>query len=593
MIRRALIRSTKNHKTQGESRQPYGDLVEINTSRVLLDAVGREDLADIVSNCMDRLDTSVAIYEKNGDYAFLSLTSNWCRLLDQASRRLCDTDDNRKALESGAWHCHESRWTEASKFSIEAGRQVDTKCIGGRRICAAPIWAGEQIVGSICIGYGNPVTDTQKLQKIAMKYGVEVCSLRRHAKAHKPLVIPDVDAARSRLTTLARLIGTIVERKKTNEALRETNDRFRAVFENVKDAIFWANPRTGFIINCNKAVETLLERKRREIIGHPHTIIHPPEKAEYYTRMFREHMKQRESAYEADVVTKSGKTKTVHVSASVIQVGGEPIVQGVFQDVTEQKRTDRELRNYSRRLQELAEERTVKLLEAERMAAISEVAGVVGYDLSNALGVITSAIRTAKVKISSMSTQHRSYVEKMGAWDLLRKMEEKADYVEKIVSDLQDYAGPLKPRLVETRVRQLVYDALSTTRVPETVKVSVRIDRGFPKVMLDPRMMKRALSNIITNAVQAMPNGGDITIHASKKANLVYLSIRDTGVGVPEEILDKLFLPLFTTKPNGTGFGLPVCKRMIENHGGDITVESKLNECTTVIIRLPYRKRTG
>ena len=79
-------------------------------------------------------------------------------------------------------------------------------------------------------------------------------------------------------------------------------------------------------------------------------------------------------------------------------------------------------------------------------------------------------------------------------------------------------------------------------------------------------------------------------IGASRKLGAAYITVRDTGVGVPKEILDKLFLPLFTTKPKGTGFGLPICKRIVEGHGGSIMVESKLNLGTTFTVRLPLRR---
>ena len=126
--------------------------------------------------------------------------------------------------------------------------------------------------------------------------------------------------------------------------------------------------------------------------------------------------------------------------------------------------------------------------------------------------------------------------------------------------------------------------------VPSTVKISKTIDKDFPTLTVDPVLMMRVFSNLIRNAIQAMPDGGQLRIRASKTTEAFLISIQDSGTGIPEENLDKIWRPLFTTKAKGTGLGLPVCKRLVEAHAGEITVESEVGKGSTFTVKLPLEK---
>ncbi|MGQ9781060.1 MAG: sensor histidine kinase [Nitrososphaeria archaeon] len=157
----------------------------------------------------------------------------------------------------------------------------------------------------------------------------------------------------------------------------------------------------------------------------------------------------------------------------------------------------------------------------------------------------------------------------------LDDIERQVEYIDKIVSDLHYYGTSVDSEPSATDMHELLVDILKATDIPLDVEVSIVQEQGLPKMLVNPSIMGRVLSNLMINAVQAMPNGGKLTARLYRRKDDIYISIEDTGVGIPQENLDKIFQPLFTTKPKGQGLGLAVCKRLVESQGGSISFESQ------------------
>ncbi len=161
--------------------------------------------------------------------------------------------------------------------------------------------------------------------------------------------------------------------------------------------------------------------------------------------------------------------------------------------------------------------------------------------------------------------------------------------MDKIVSDLQTFVRPIEPHKTTIRLRTIVSDILNKASIPKNIKTNVQITTD-QAVSAGRNLLKRVLLNLVTNAVQAMPKGGELTITAENILEDTAVTVKDNGVGIPDKVKPKIFTPLFTTKSKGQGFGLAVCKRVMEAHGGTITFKSKEGKGTEFTIRLPTEK---
>jgi signal transduction histidine kinase len=225
------------------------------------------------------------------------------------------------------------------------------------------------------------------------------------------------------------------------------------------------------------------------------------------------------------------------------------------------------------RLQEM----TGKLQKSQRLAAVGEFSVMIAHDLRNPLQSIKIANDCLKSDKINSPEKKLKMVNLIGS-DVL--------YCEKIVNDLLGYSGNIKIIPTETDIKSVVSMSLSHVQIPENVKVE-DLTKNAPKINLDVEKMSRVFDNLIKNAVDAMPEGGQLKIQSVSSHNSLRLTFADTGKGIEKEHLSKLFTPLFTTKAKGMGFGLAICQRIVEAHKGTISVESTLNQGTTFTIELP------
>ncbi|MGQ9507153.1 MAG: PAS domain S-box protein [Candidatus Bathycorpusculaceae bacterium] len=387
------------------------------------------------------------------------------------------------------------------------------------------------------------------------------------------------------------IIMDVTERRKMEEKLKESEERLKRLIEYAPDAIY-LNDLQGRFLDGNKQAEALIGYKKKELIGK--SILETGIFPEKYLPKIKEAMERniRGEKYgpeEFELIRKDGKTVFAEISAFPIISSGKIEVIGIARDITERKQLQKKLEEYTQRLEELVEQRTKALKEAqeqliksERLAAVGQVAAMVGHDLRNPLTGIKSAVYYLKNKLSVHMDKNIK--------EMLRLIEENVEYANKIISDLMEYSREIKLELREVTPKAIISETLLTVDIPRGIQI-LDLTRDSPKIKVDIDKMKRVFGNIINNAVDAMPKGGKITITSKELDGNVEIAFTDTGAGIRKDVLEKIWTPFFTTKSKGMGLGLPICKRLVEAHGGKISVESKVGRGTTVTVIIPVKSK--
>jgi signal transduction histidine kinase len=251
-------------------------------------------------------------------------------------------------------------------------------------------------------------------------------------------------------------------------------------------------------------------------------------------------------------------------------------------DISERKKMEYDLKRYAKDLEGLVEERTRKLREAERFAVIGELATMVGHDLRNPLASMEYAFYYLR-------TNCVCDLGKDGL-RMLKILEEDIGRSNKIINDLLDYSAKIRLDLEMTDIKSILKETYPFLKIPESIRI-VDLAKDEPKIRVDFMKIQRVFVNVLKNAIEAMPDGGILTIESKKADGNVEVTVSDTGTGMSGETLRKLWGPLFTTKAKGMGFGLPISKRFIEAHGGNVSVQSELGKGTTFTMTIPTEQQ--
>ena len=396
----------------------------------------------------------------------------------------------------------------------------------------------------------------------------------------------------------------ITARKQAEQALRESEERFHSLYENSSIGIYRATP-DGHITLANPALVRMLGYQTFEEISQRdlRTDGYEPEysRLEFQQRIARE---GGVNGLESALKLKDGSTIFVRENAHlVLDERDQPLFyEGTVEDITKRKRAEEEIRKLNATLEQRVEERTNELREAqeelvrkEKLATLGQLAGSVGHELRNPLGVINTSIYYLKMVQPDANQKIKKHLE---------MIENQVHLSDKIITDLLDFSRGATAEREQISVPSLLEKTLERFPVPAGVELRLDLPQDLPDVFADLRQMEQVLGNLVTNGCQAMKNAGRLTISAhavvpvsaagpesstgrEQQKEMVAIAVNDTGTGIAPENMQKLFEPLFTTKARGVGLGLAVSKKLAEANGGRIEVESEVGKGSTFTLYLP------
>ncbi|MFX0133156.1 MAG: nitrogen regulation protein NR(II) [Candidatus Hodarchaeota archaeon] len=290
---------------------------------------------------------------------------------------------------------------------------------------------------------------------------------------------------------------------------------------------------------------------------------------------------------EETIVDKDGKEIILETTKSpIFNYTGDVIgTVGIGIDITERRNMEKQLRELSDNLTQKVEEQTLelkktqeKLIYRSKMEAVGKFAGGISGKLKSPFEIINNSLFNLRLKLKDAGGDVRRN---------LNIIQNAVDRACDLILGLPEYYKFKLPMLIKSDVNNIVKEALRDIKIQENINIESQLDNNLPSIDLDPNQIKQAFINIILNAVQAMPNGGKLTIRTQLKDDCIEVDFKDTGEGIAEENLEELFEPLFSTKAENIGLGLPLVKDIIDKHNGKVTIESKIGEGTKITINLP------
>jgi PAS domain S-box-containing protein len=356
--------------------------------------------------------------------------------------------------------------------------------------------------------------------------------------------------------------------------LRESARQKKAILDNIPD-MAWLKDENGCFLLVNQPLATVAGRASPEdVVGYTDAELWAPELAAHYRAQDEEIMRTRQHMrVEESFVDPEGKRVWLDTfKTAIVDDEGRVIgTTGLARDITERKFAEEKMRHANDELERRMLVRTAELAEAqgilvrqERLAVIGQLAGGVAHQIRNPLAAIMNATYVLRRHLAP--NQHEN-VE-----DAIRIIHDEVRHANIIITGLLDYARVRTPNRNPTSIVDVLERILDADWIPPNIRIIRQIVPEDSAVIceVDADQLQGAISNIVRNAVDAMPDGGDLVIKLAATDEATTITVSDNGKGISPQVRDRLFEPLHSTKPMGIGLGLVTARRFVESHGGTI-----------------------
>jgi len=376
------------------------------------------------------------------------------------------------------------------------------------------------------------------------------------------------------LIALEGFITNITERSKAEEALKESEARIRAILETAVDGIITINER-GTIESINSAVEKLFGYTENEVVGKNVSILMPSPYQEEHDTYLSNYLKTGEKKIiglgrEVVAQRKDGTTFPIRLSVSEFFLGDKKMFTGIVHDISAEKALQQQI------------------LQSERLAIIGKMAAKVAHEVRNPLSSVSLNAELLEEEIQSQDS-----VDIKEAKSLLKSMIREIDRVTLLTDEYLQFSRLPESQPIKGNLNSLLKEMLELL-VEEFNQKNIKLtSKGLSKelqVRFDRAQLRRVFLNIIRNAIESMPDQGTLNIWTEQNRETAIIGIQDSGHGIPEDKVNEIFNPFFTTKDFGTGLGLAISQQIIHEHKGKIYCESKIGQGTTFRIELPLNE---